>query len=219
MDNIKIAIVDDQKLFLKGLGALISGISEFELLFDAENGSDFLQKLNNQQIKPDVVLVDFEMPAMNGMELLEILKNKYPEIKTLLLSGHSNERLISRLIQKGACGYLIKNCEKEELVNAIKSTVENGFYINQLSLKAMQNFAGNNNVSAKNNSSIHLTQREKEVLKLICEEYSNVEIGEKLFISPRTVDGHRNNLLLKTGVKNTAGLVLFAVKNNLVEIF
>lgn len=215
MENIKIAIADDQQLFLKGLEALISAVPEFDLIFDAVNGSDFLKKLETGNIKPDIALIDFEMPEINGMQLLEILKEKYPEIKTLILSGHVNERLISRLIQKGACGYLVKNCDKEELVTAIRSTIQNGFYINQFTLKAMQ--TSNGRIIATEN--INLTQREKEVLKLICEEYSNVEIAEKLFISPRTVDGHRNNLLLKTGVKNTAGLVLFAVKNNLVEIF
>lgn len=220
MKNITIALADDQLLFKQSLGILISSVPEFKLLFDAENGLLFLEQLRQMKVLPDIALIDIEMPEMDGMELLEVIKKEYPDIKVLILSAHSSERLISRLIQMGACGYLLKNCDKEELITALHSVQKNGFYINQHTLKAIQNAASNKKTTLKsltlNNGDI--TQREIEVLQLICQQFNNAEIGEKLFISPRTVEGHRNNLLLKAGVKNTAGLVLFAVKKELFEV-
>lgn len=220
MKNITIALADDQLLFKQSLGILISSVPEFKLLFDAENGLLFLEQLRQMKVLPEIALIDIEMPEMDGMELLEVIKKEYPDIKVLILSAHSSERLISRLIQMGACGYLLKNCDKEELITALHSVQKNGFYINQNTLKAIQNAASNKKTTLKsltlNNGDI--TQREIEVLQLICQQFNNAEIGEKLFISPRTVEGHRNNLLLKAGVKNTAGLVLFAVKKELFEV-
>lgn len=221
MKNITIALADDQLLFKQSLGMLISGVPEFELLFDAENGMLFLDQLKLMKKGPEIALIDIEMPEMDGMELLEIIKKEYPDIKVLILSAHSNERLISRLIQMGACGYLLKNCDKEELITAIYSVHKNGFYINQNTLKAIQNSGNNRKMTLKDLSigNGDLTQREIEVLQLICQQFNNTEIAEKLFLSPRTVEGHRNNLLLKAGVKNTAGLVLFAVKKQWFEVY
>lgn len=218
MSLIKIALADDQQLFRQGLGTIISNNAEFELLFDAENGVQFLERLATQPVLPAIALLDIEMPEMDGLELLQKLRVQYPDIKVLMLSVHSNERLIARLIHMEASGYLLKNCDKDELVKAIKATFQHGFYINKITLNAIQNAAGKR-VASRSFGTIDLSPRETEVLKLICREYSNVEIAEKLFISPRTVDGHRNNLLLKTGAKNTAGLVLFAVKHELYEIY
>jgi len=161
-----------------------------------------------------------EMPGMDGIELNEILHKKFPSIKVIVLSVHANERLIARMIEAGASGYLIKNCDKEELLSAIHSVMSTGHYINAQVIKAIQHMAGKKNKRLKNIShiDIELSEREKEILSLICKEYSNADIAEKLFISIRTVEGHRNNLLMKTGCKNTAGLVVFALKNQLVDL-
>lgn len=218
MSKIKIGLADDQQLFREGLGAIISGINEFDLLFTANNGAAFLCELGQGTVLPEVALLDIEMPQMDGLELLQKLREQHPDVKVLMLSIHANESLILRLIQMGACGYLLKNCSKEELVHAIKTTAENGYYMNPDTLRAIQH-AGSRKGPVRNFAPVDLTHREIEVLKLICQELSNVEIADRLFISPRTVDGHRNNLLLKTGAKNTVGLVLFAVKNHFYEVY
>jgi DNA-binding NarL/FixJ family response regulator len=220
MDEIRLALADDQVLFRQGIAAIISGEAGLVLVMEANNGNDFLANLKKMELLPDILLMDMEMPGMDGMELNEKLNQHYPSIKVIVLSVHDSERLMARMIQAGACGYLFKNCNKEELINAIRNVFNNGFYITPTVLKAIQSPAANAKGVITNLQSIpiDLSQREREVLLLICEEYSNAEIAEKLFISVRTVDGHRNNLLAKTGCHNTAGLVLFAVKHRVFKV-
>jgi DNA-binding NarL/FixJ family response regulator len=219
MDNISLALVDDQVLFRQGIASLINSEAGFSLVMEADNGEDFLFNLTKMELLPDIVLMDMEMPGMDGMQLNEELHKRYPSIKVIVLSVHDSERLMARMIQAGASGYLFKNCNKEELLNAIRSVFTNGFYITPAVLKAIQSPAAHaKGLTNIQSIPIELSQREIEVLKLICEEFSNAEIAEKLFISVRTVDGHRNNLLAKTGCHNTAGLVLFAVKHHIFEV-
>ena len=217
---IRIALTDDQILFRQALATLISTTEGFELVMEADNGIVCLEKLSNMAELPDIILLDMEMPGMDGIELNEVLHKKFPGIKVIVVSVHANERLIARMIEAGASGYLIKNCDKEELLAAIHSVMSTGHYINTQVIKAIQHMAGKKNKRLKNIShiDIELSEREKEILSLICKENSNAEIAEKLFISIRTVEGHRNNLLMKTGCKNTAGLVVFALKNQLVDL-
>ena len=220
MELIRLALIDDQKLFRQSLAALINGIPGFELVAEAEDGNDFLQKLGGITALPHIALMDMEMPGMDGIELKDVLQKLYPQIKIIVLSVHANERLVVRMIEAGSSGYLVKNCDKEELVMAIHSVFKSGFYINAQVLKAIQAAAAQKGKPARgiHHIPIELSAREKEVLQLICKEYSNVEIAKKLFISPRTAEGHRNNLLAKTGCRNTAGLVLFAVKYHISEV-
>jgi DNA-binding NarL/FixJ family response regulator len=220
MSDILISLVDDQQLFRSGLAALIKSVAGFSLLSEAENGKVFIEQLETTKMLPHIALVDMEMPEMNGVELNAVLQKKYPSIKVLVLSTYNQERFIGKMIEAGACGYLTKNCEIDELVTAINATYKNGFYFNQDTLAAMRNTSHYKSGDLKNisNIAIELTVREKEILGLLCKELSNIEIGERLFISPRTVEGHRNNLLQKTGCRNTAGLVIFAIKNNFYQI-
>jgi DNA-binding NarL/FixJ family response regulator len=221
MENIiSVALADDQVLFREGIASLIKNEAGFSLMMEADNGLNFLSKLKNMDELPDILLMDMEMPGMDGMQLNDELRKTFPSIKVIVLSVHASERLIARMIQAGASGYLFKNCNKEELLNAIRNVFNNGFYITPAVLKAIQSPAANAKGTITNIQSIpiELSQREIEVLKLICEEFSNAEIAEKFFISVRTVDGHRNNLLAKTGCHNTAGLVLFAVKHHIFEV-
>ncbi|HLO54424.1 MAG TPA: response regulator transcription factor [Saprospiraceae bacterium] len=218
-NKINIALADDQVLFREGIASLIKNEEGFSLVMEADNGLDFLAKLQVANELPDILLMDMEMPGMDGMQLNDELRKKFPSIKVIVLSVHARERLIARMIQAGASGYLLKNCNKEELLNAIRNVFNNGFYITPDVLKALQSPTANAKGVLKVQSiPIELSQREIEVLKLICEEYSNIEIAEKLFKSVRTVDGHRNNLLAKTSCHNTAGLVLFAVKHRIFEV-
>ncbi len=220
IDEILISLIDDQQLFRSGLAGLIKSVPGFTLLSEAENGQVFINQLQTGTVLPHIALIDMEMPVMNGVELNAALQKDYPSIKVIILSTYNQERFIARMIEAGACGYLTKNCEIEELKTAIHSTCKNGFYFNQDTLAAMRNTSQYKATDIKNisNVAIELTAREKEILILLCKELSNIEIGEQLFISPRTVEGHRNNLLQKTGCKNTAGLVIFAIKNNFFEI-
>jgi DNA-binding NarL/FixJ family response regulator len=220
MSDILISLVDDQQLFRSGLAALIRSVAGFTLLSEAENGKIFIEQLQTTGTLPHIALIDMEMPEMNGVELIAVLQKKYPSIKVLVLSTYNQERFISKMIEAGACGYLTKNCEIEELVTAINATHNNGFYFNQDTLAAMRKTAQYKSSEIKNIShiAIELTAREEEILVMLCKEFSNIEIGEQLFISPRTVEGHRNNLLQKTGCHNTAGLVIFAIKNNFFQV-
>lgn len=220
MQNINVALVDDQLLFRQGIASLINGEEGFSLVLEADSGEDFLAKLKASAELPDILLMDMEMPGMDGMQLNAELQKNFPSIKVVVLSVHAGERLMARMIQAGASGYLLKNCDKEELLNALRSVFSSGFYITPTVLKAIQSPAANAKGTITNVQSIpiDITQREREVLQLICMEHSNAEIAEKLFISVRTVDGHRNNLLAKTGCHNTAGLVLFAVKHRIFEL-
>lgn len=216
---INVALADDQVLFREGIASLIRNEEGFSLGMEADNGLDFLSKLKTSDELPDILLMDMEMPGMDGMQLNEELHKHYPSIKVIVLSVHDSERLMARMIQAGASGYLFKNCNKEELLNAIRNVSNNGFYITPAVLKAIQSPTANTRgITNIQSIPIDISQREKEVLQLICEELSNAEIAEKLFISVRTVDGHRNNLLAKTGCHNTAGLVLFAVKHHIFEV-
>jgi DNA-binding NarL/FixJ family response regulator len=220
MSDILISLVDDQQLFRSGLAGLIRSVEGFTLLSEAENGKIFIEQLEKADTLPHIALIDMEMPEMNGVELNAVLQKKYPSVKVLVLSTYNQERFIGKMIEAGACGYLTKNCEIDELVTAINATYNNGFYFNQETLAAMRKTAQYKSADIKNinNISIELTAREREILVFLCQELSNTEIGERLFISPRTVEGHRNNLLQKTGCHNTAGLVIFAIKNNLFHI-
>jgi len=221
MEKIKISIVDDQNLFRESLALLISTVTEFQLVSASDNGLTFLQKLTNENIvKPDIVLLDMDMPDMNGIELNNILHKQYPAIKVIVLSVHVQPLLIAQMINAGAAAYLAKNCNKEELMMAVETVYKTGFYFSNNVLKAIQQSAGHKPFVQKNvsNVPVHLTGREIQILRLICKELSNAEIAEQLYLSTRTVEGHRNNLLIKTGCRNTAGLVLFAIRYSLFEL-
>jgi DNA-binding NarL/FixJ family response regulator len=219
MNKIRIAIVDDQQLFRQGLVALINDFEELELVAEAENGKLFLEQLRKLDELPDLALIDMNMPEMNGVELNDILHSEFPAIKVIVLTVYDQERFISRMVDAGACGYLLKNCDSGELMTAIRSVHRTGFYLNNNTLRAMRNAAHYRNQDLRNinNIPIEISSREQEVLKLICRELTNAEIAEKLFISSRTVEGHRNNLLAKTGCRNTAGLVIFAIRHGIFD--
>jgi DNA-binding NarL/FixJ family response regulator len=220
MSDILISLADDQHLFRSGLAALIRSVPGFRLLNEADNGKVFLAQLQQADELPDIALIDMHMPEMNGVELNEILQKDYPSIKVLILSVYDQERFIAKMIEAGACGYLSKNCEIDELTAAIHTAYKSGFYFNQTTLQAMRKAAQfkSGDIKNLNNIAIELTSREREVLILLCKELTNAEIAEQLFISPRTAEGHRNNLLAKTGCRNTAGLVIFAIKNGIFHI-
>jgi DNA-binding NarL/FixJ family response regulator len=216
--NIKIAIADDQKLFRKGITALIQSFEHMQVVFEAENGLELLSHCENLNLKPDIILLDLSMPEMNGLDALKVLKEKYPQISVIILTSHEVESFILATIQAGANGYLAKNAEPEEVEQAIREVYKNEFYFTLPMLQIMRKGLVKKASIIKLDEQDNLTTREKEVLSLICKQMNSNEIAEKLFLSNRTVEGHRNNLLLKTKSRNTAGLVLYALKHKLFDL-
>ena len=216
---IKIAVIDDQVMFRECLVNNIKSFGNMEVMFEAGNGLELLKAMHEcGDVKPDIVLMDLNMPEMNGMEATKQLKISFPDVRVIVLSVHGEEKHVSRMIQQGVNGYIAKNSELSELKNAIETTYHNGFYFNEMVLKTLQSGKLLNKTSLRGfDAGSSLTQREKEILGLICEELTTPEIADKLSISLRTVDGHRNNLLVKTGAKNVAGLVVFAFKHKIID--
>lgn len=217
-DTIKLAIADDHKLFREGLVSIFRQEARIEVVLKAENGQDLLDKIASAS--PEVVLMDLEMPVLDGMKATELLKSTHPDIKILILSMYNQEPIILKMLNLGANGYLLKSAEPEELISAITTVKEKDYYfndyINTVMLKGTKEKKNYSKVTLQNQET--LTDRELESLLLICQGYSSSEIAEKLFISKRTVDFHRQNLMEKLAVKNTASLIVYAVRNDLVQL-
>ncbi|MCC6369604.1 MAG: response regulator transcription factor [Bacteroidia bacterium] len=214
--HIKIAVVDDHNLFRAGLMALLKDYDELRVIIEAADGLDLLSQLKTKQ--PHVVLLDIEMKGMNGIETTRVLKEKFPAIKIIVLSMHQEDEFIFELISKGAHGFIPKDKTVDEVVDAIYSVMEKGRYYNERILNAM--VSGSRGLV--NNMHLplsKLTDKETEVLKHICNQKTNKEIAHLLGIGTRTVESHRNSILHKTGTKNTAGLVIYALKHKLVSAF
>ncbi|MCP3928137.1 MAG: response regulator transcription factor [Bacteroidetes bacterium] len=215
MKALKIALADDHKLFRKGLKELIESASEHKIIIEAENGNSLLSQLKKNQ--PDLVLMDLKMPDMDGIEATKQIKEKYPDIAILALSMFDDDKFILHLLELGASGYLLKDTDPMELLEALKSVAEKGYYYSEkVTTVIAQNISKKNRKKPAISPVEHLTHRELEVLKLICEGSTTSEIAKKLFISARTVEGHRKKLLEKTKTKNVAALVAFAFKNDLL---
>ena len=214
--KIDILIADDHNLFRKGLVALLSDFDFVDKIFEAANGLELLIALESLNPKPEIVLLDLRMPEMDGMAAFKEIHKTYPEIKVLILSMEDDSRVILQLIEQGVNGYLFKYAEPEELELALIKVIEKDMYFpEEITQFVLSNFSKQNIKRIERN---HFTKRELEVLQLICEEKTAGEIGENLSISTRTVEGHKQNLFQKTNTKNLAGLVVFAIKNNLVSI-
>lgn len=219
MKKIRLIIADDQVLFLKGLRMLINTFDTIELIGEATNGQALLNLIN--EATPDVILIDLKMPILDGIEVTKKIRATNSALKIILLSMYNDESIINHIMKIGANGYLLKNEEPYILKEAIEAVVEKGFYFNEYVSKAL--LRGVQQPKAKptqieNSVVASLTKRELEILQLICKEYTSSEIAKELFISIRTVEGHRKSLSSKIGVKNTAGIVLFALKNKLFKI-
>jgi DNA-binding NarL/FixJ family response regulator len=214
--TIKVALCDDHNLFREGVELLLSRVEEVDMVFEVGSGRELLKELDITAI--DVLLLDLDMPDMNGIDTLKELRLRYPEMKVLILTIHKEERMIAYLMELGANGYLLKDTNREELKKAIITVYEQGMYFNDRTAQAMLGgLKRKSKKPPKLGQEIMLSKREEQVLALIAEGLSNKEIGEKLFISTRTVDGHRTSLLQKFNVHNTAKLIMEAVKKGFLE--
>jgi DNA-binding NarL/FixJ family response regulator len=207
-------LVDDHQIIRDGIRFYFEGDEEFVIKDEAENGLDALELLKDNEY--DIVLTDINMPKMDGIEFMKSLRENYPDQKVLVLSMYNEAGYINKMIALGANGYVLKKSNKGELVDAIKKVLEGqDHYSDEVYKTIIGNIAGRK-PKERLTLEAELSDREKEVLVLIANEYSNQEIADKLFISIRTVETHKRNLLEKTGCKNVAGLVMYAVERNIV---
>lgn len=209
MNKIKVIIADDHKLFRNGLKFILNEMENIEVISDVSNGKELLEML--EVVKPDIVLLDINMPEMNGIEATKKALELYPDLRILILTMYGDEQYYNTMIDLGVKGFVLKDTDNTELKNAIHSIINNNPYFSQeLLLKLIKN--------KKTDDSVKLTRREREVLALICKGFGNGEISDQLNLSQRTVERHRASLLSKTNTHNSIAMVIFAIKNNLVEI-
>ena len=216
MSQIKVAIADDHKIFRKGVILSLRTYPNIKFVQEAENGDELLAGLNESQ--PDIVLMDLRMPQKDGIETTKLVSKLYPNIKVLVLTMYEDERFVSHLMENGANGYLLKSADPSEIKKAIMEVMSRGYYLNNFVNRVLLK---KSHARAKTipslNSEVVLNDKEREVIRLLCMEYTAQEIAQKMEISPRTVEAIKDRLMERFGTKNTAGLVFFAVKNNLID--
>ena len=216
MNQIKIGIADDHKIFRKGVILSLRQYTNLSFIIEADNGDEMIEKLATE--KPDVILLDLRMPGKDGIEATKEISKKYPDIRILILTMYEDERFVSHLMENGANGYLLKNAEPAEIKKAILEVMVKGFYLNNFVNRILLEKSTNKNKATPSlNSEVVLSDKEKEVIQLLCREYTASEIATKMEISSRTVESIKDRLMERFGTKNTAGLVFFAVKNNLID--
>ncbi len=214
-DKITVIVADDHALFRTGVKTSLSFYKDIEIMGEAENGMQLLNLV--KFLKPDIILLDIQMPIMDGIATLPEVKKILPDVRIIMLTMNDDVSMISRLMEIGANSYLTKNSDSETIYQAIKTCYENEFFFNEYTNKAM--LAGLRNRKSDMpaySEEADLSDKEKNVLKLMCEEKSTKEIADLVDISPRTVEAIRDRLKIKTGAKSTAGLILYAVKHGIV---
>ena len=210
----KVIIVDDHTLFRNGLRILVNNMENYQVIAEAANGKQFLELLEKNS--PDLVLLDISMPVMDGIEAATIAHEKYPDLKIITLSMYGEEDYYYKMVNAGVKGFVLKNSDIKEVKTALDVIYDGGSFF---SYELLQNLVNSLKSSTKSKEfHAELSEREMEILILICQGLSNQDIAEKLFISKRTVDKHRANILEKSESKNTAQLVVYAIKNRLVEL-
>jgi DNA-binding NarL/FixJ family response regulator len=216
MQVIKVAIADDHKIFRKGVVLSLRPYTNIKFVQEAENGEELLQGIAASE--PDVVLMDLRMPQKDGIETTKALSKQFPHVHVIVLSMYEDERFVYHLMENGAHGYLLKNAEPQEIRRAIMEVQEKGYYLNNFVNRILlKRSHAKQKVAPSLTHEITLNDKERDVLRFICMEFTAQEIAQKMDISPRTVEAIKDRLMERFGSKNTAGLVFFAVKNNLVD--
>lgn len=216
MDIIKVAIADDHKIFRKGVILSLKPYHNIHFVLEAENGEELIQGVEGA--KPDIILMDLKMPVKDGIETTKYLNKHFPEIRILILTMYEDERFVGHLMDSGANGYLLKSTDPEEIKQGIMDVMRTGFYLNNFVNRVLikKNYS-KQKFNPNLNSEVVISDREKEVLSLVCLEYTAQEIAQKMDISARTVEAIKDRLMERFGVKNSVGLVFFAMKNSLIE--
>jgi len=220
MKKINIAIADDEELFRKGIRFLLEREASFNVLFEAENGKKLIDFITNTEEFPDIILMDLKMPEINGIVATKIIRKMQPDIKIIALTSYDGKSFITNMIDVGASSYLLKNTSPKTVVRTINEVHEKGFYYDEKIVTIIhENIISSRGKRIKSDLDKKLLSKtELAILELICGQCTTSEIADKLYISPRTVEGHRNNLLLKTRSKNVAGLVIYGIQKKLIEI-
>lgn len=215
-DNINIAIADDHEIFLDGLSLMLSRQEGFHICARASNGKQLIELVNRE--KPDVVLTDIRMPIVDGIECTKQLLQENPYLKIIALSMFDEENLIIEMLEAGAKGYLLKNAHKNEVIEAVISVYQNkNYYCNHTSALLASMIVRSKFNPYKQKQPVLLNDREKDIIKLICQQQTTQQIADKIYLSKRTVEGYRIKILEKINAKNIAGVVIFALKNNILK--
>jgi len=218
---IRIAIIDDEQLITEGIRLLLSAEETIRVCFTACNGRSFLETLGNLPPGefPHIALIDVQMQPMNGFELVEILRKDFPQLKIMILSSHYKSSVFGYMIKLGISAFLPKNSDRSSFINAIHKVHSHGVFFNATDQQMLMSYMNN---PPRKKTLFHLeeelSEREKEIVKLVCEQCSNQEIAEQLNLSPRTVENHRQRILEKTGARNMAGIVIYAIVNNIYPL-
>ena len=217
---ITIALADDELLFRQGVMAILNNNNHFKILFDVNDGIQLIEQLRVAEELPNIVITDLKMPNLNGVETTKLIRKEFPNIKVIALTSYFSKPFIVNMISIGAVAYLAKNSTPSLMITTIEQVADKGFYYDKKVMKFIkESLLNSSNKKLKSSfDTSFFTKREIEVLELICKQFTTNEIAEAIFISPRTVEGHRNNLLTKTKSKNLAGLVVYAIQNKLVNI-
>lgn len=215
--KIKVALTDDHVLLRRGLASLVNSFEEYTVAQEADNGQDLQQKIEKDNL-PDLVLLDINMPKMDGFATAQWLKQTYPLIKILALSMYDNENSVIRMFKAGARGYILKDCEPLELKTALDSVMQKGYYYSELVTGKLIHTINQMDEDADMRNLAHLNEKEIQFLRLACTEMTYKEIADKMFLSPRTIDGYRDALFEKLNIKTRVGLVMYAIKNGIVQI-
>lgn len=216
MSLIKVAIADDHKIFRKGVILSLRPYTNISFVLEADNGEELLAGLAENT--PDVVLMDLRMPQKDGIETTKEISRKYPDIRVLILTMYEDERFVAHLMENGANGYLLKSADPAEIRKAITEVMARGYYLNNFVNRVLlKKSHARSKAIPSLSTEVQLNDKEREVIRLLCMEYTAAEIAQKMEISPRTVEAIKDRLMERFGTKNTAGLVFFAVKNNLVD--
>lgn len=219
MEKIRLCIADDHRLFRAGFRSMLSGIRDFDFVFEAGNGQELIDQLEKDPC--DIVLLDVNMPVMDGIKATSVLKERFPDVKIIVISMFDEDRFVTHMLELGVNGYLLKDSSPDEVEKAIRQVYTEGAYYSDFVGRALHR-----KLMAKKNDrvpmptltalAVELTSREKEVLRLLCDGLSTAEIGDKMCISARTVEGYRQRIIEKTGAKNIAQAIAFAYQRNLI---
>jgi DNA-binding NarL/FixJ family response regulator len=214
---LKLVVADDHEIYLDGLKAMLKKQEDFEVVGEASNGKELIDEVERTQ--PEIVLTDIVMPLMDGIAATQYLTKHKPLVNIIALSMFDQDNLIIDMLEAGAKGYLLKNANKTEIIEAIKSVHRNvPYYCTTTSSKLARMIAQSKFNPYKKKNVPYFSEKEMEIVRLICQEYTNNEIGQKLFLSGRTVEGYRVKILEKMNAKSTAGIVIYAIKNDLYKI-
>ena len=218
MGPIKVAIADDHKIFRKGVILSLRPYTNIKFVLEAENGQELLNNLPATEELPEVILMDLRMPQKDGIETTKVVAKQFPKIHIIALTMYEDERVVSHMMEIGANGYLLKSADPSEIRTAIMEVMTKGYYLNNFVNRILlKKSHSRQKVVPTLTSEVTLSERERDVIKYICMEFTAHEIAQKLDVSPRTVEAIKDRLMERFGAKNTAGLVFYAVKNNLID--